>query len=168
MGSVMDKLTCCLLVSPQVISDPFVTLWTVTYQAPPSMGFSREEYWSGLPFPSPGYLPDPGIEPTSPALAGGFFTTEPLVAVLLTQSCPNLCNPMDYSSLGSSVHGILQARILEWLAITYSSSPSQPRDQTQVSCTAGRFFTISAKGKPLRKLFNLGDDKGTDITCWPR
>ena len=46
----------------------FETLWTVAYQAPPSMGFSRQEYWSGLPFPSPGDLPDPGIEPTSPIL----------------------------------------------------------------------------------------------------
>ena len=44
------------------------TLWTVAHQAPPSMGFSRQEYWSGLPFPSPGNLPDPGIEPRSPAL----------------------------------------------------------------------------------------------------
>ena len=52
------------------------TLWTVVCQAPLSMGFSRQEYWSGLPFPSPGDLPDPGIEPASPvspALAGGFF-----------------------------------------------------------------------------------------------
>jgi len=46
----------------------FVTLWTEAYQAPPSMGFSRQEYWSGLPFPSPGDLPDQGIEPRSPAL----------------------------------------------------------------------------------------------------
>ena len=46
----------------------FATLWTVAYQAPPSMGFSRQECWSGLPFPSPGDLPDPGIEPVSPAL----------------------------------------------------------------------------------------------------
>ena len=44
----------------------FVTPWTVANQAPPSMGFSRQEYWSGLPFPSPGDLPDPGIEPGSP------------------------------------------------------------------------------------------------------
>ena len=44
----------------------FVTPWTVAYQVPPSMGFSRQEYWSGLPFPSPGDLPDPGIEPGSP------------------------------------------------------------------------------------------------------
>ena len=54
----------------------FATPWTVAYQAPPSMGFSRQEYWSGLPFLSPGDLPDLGIEPISPALAGGFFTTE--------------------------------------------------------------------------------------------
>ena len=53
------------------------TPWTAAHQAPPSMGFSREEYWSGLPFPSPGDLADPGIEPLSPALAGSFFTTEP-------------------------------------------------------------------------------------------
>ena len=46
----------------------FATPWTVAYQASPSMGFSRQEYWSGLPFPSPGDLPDPGIEPRSPAL----------------------------------------------------------------------------------------------------
>ena len=46
----------------------FGTPWTVAYQAPPSVGFSRQEYWSGLPFPSPGDLPDPGIEPRSPAL----------------------------------------------------------------------------------------------------
>ena len=46
----------------------FVTLWTVAHQAPPSMGFSRQEYWSGLPIPSPGGLPDPGIKPVSPAL----------------------------------------------------------------------------------------------------
>ena len=50
---------------------------TVAHQAPLSMGFSRQEYWSGLSFPPPGDLPDPGIEPVSSALAGGFFTTEP-------------------------------------------------------------------------------------------
>ena len=50
---------------------------TVTRQAPLAMGFPRQEYWSGLPFPSPGDLPDPGIKPASPALAGGFFTTKP-------------------------------------------------------------------------------------------
>ena len=55
----------------------FATPWTIAHQAPLSMGFSRQEYWSRLPFPSPGDLPDPGIKPASPALACGFFTTEP-------------------------------------------------------------------------------------------
>ena len=56
------------------MSYSFETPWTVAHQLP---GFSREEYWSGWPFPSPGDLPYPGIEPISPALAGGCFTTEP-------------------------------------------------------------------------------------------
>ena len=58
----------------------YVTPWTVACQAPLFMAFPRQEYWNGLPFPSPGDLPDPGMElqsPESPALPGGFFTTEP-------------------------------------------------------------------------------------------
>ena len=55
----------------------FVTPWTVAHQAPQSMGFSRQEYWSGLPSPSPGDLPDPGIEPRSPALQVDALTSEP-------------------------------------------------------------------------------------------
>ena len=65
---------------------PFATPWTVDRQAPLSMGFSRQEYWSGLPCPAPGDLPDPGIEPTSltsPALAGGFFITSTIWEALL-------------------------------------------------------------------------------------
>ena len=65
-----------LLLFPSVIA----CTWMVARQAPSSMGFSRQEYWSGLPFPTPGDLPGPGIKPISPAtpaLAGGFFTTEP-------------------------------------------------------------------------------------------
>ena len=57
--------------------DAFVTPWTVARQAPLSIGFSKQECWTGLPFPSPGDLPNPGIEPTSPALEGGLFTAEP-------------------------------------------------------------------------------------------
>ena len=81
----LPGLFCFLLrrVSAWVLShfssvQLFVTLRTVAHQAPLSMGFSRQEYWSGLPCPPPGDLPDPGIEPVSlmsPALAGGFFTT---------------------------------------------------------------------------------------------
>ena len=55
----------------------FATPWTVAYQAPPSMEFYREEYWSGLPFPSPGDLPDPGIEPRCPTLQVDTLTSAP-------------------------------------------------------------------------------------------
>ena len=60
----------------------FVTPWTVACQASLSVGFSRQEYWSGLPIPSPGDLSDPGIETASPALAGEFSTTEPPVYLI--------------------------------------------------------------------------------------
>ena len=64
----MKSLSCVRL---------FVTPWTIAYQASLSMGFSRQEYWSGLPFPSPGDLPHPGIEPRSPALQAGALPSEP-------------------------------------------------------------------------------------------
>ena len=60
------------------MSDSFVTPWTVACQASLSMRFPRQEYWSGLPFPSPGDLPDPGVKPMSPELTGGFFIAESL------------------------------------------------------------------------------------------
>ena len=66
----------------------------------------------------------------------------------VAQSCLTLCNPMDYSPPGSSVRGILQARILEWVAISYSRGSSQPRERTCISCLAGGFFTIEPPQKP--------------------
>ena len=69
------------------------------------------------------------------------------------QSCPTLCDPVDCSLPGSSVHGIFQARVLEWVAISFSRRSSQPRDRTQVSCVVGRFFTVSAIGKTWAFLF---------------
>ena len=66
------------------------------------------------------------------------------VVVLVTQSWPTLCEPMNCSLPGSSVHGILQARTLEWVAIPFSRWSSQPKDQTRVSCIIGRFFYIWA------------------------
>ena len=63
------------------------------------------------------------------------------VKVLVAQSYPTLCDPMDCSLTGFSVHGILQAIILQWVAILFSRGSSWPRDRTQVSCIAGRFFT---------------------------
>ena len=66
-----------LSFSHSVVSDPFVTPWATAHRAPLSMGFPRQEEWNGLPFPSPGDLPDPGIQLASPELGGEFFTTEP-------------------------------------------------------------------------------------------
>ena len=90
----------------------FATPWTVAHQAPPSMEFSRQEYWSGLPFPSPGDLPNPGIEARSTALQEDSLPTEPP---------------------GSP-------RILEWVAYPFSSGSLQPRNGAGVSCIAGEFF----------------------------
>ena len=115
----------------------FATPWTIAHQAPPSMEFSRQEYWSGLPFPSPGDLPHPGIEPGSPTLQANTLPSEPpgkyhsdaaTAAAKSLQSCPTLCDPMDYSWPDTSVHGILQERILEWVAISFSKVSSPPRD----------------------------------------
>ena len=69
--------------------------------------------------------------------------------VLVARLCPALCDLMDYSLPGSSVYGILQTRILEWVAIPFSRRSSRPRDQTQVSCNTGRFFTTEPPRKPL-------------------
>ena len=94
----------------------------VACQAPLSMGFPARIL--GLPFPSQGDLPNPGIKPTSlipPALAGGEGGE-------VAQSCPTLCDPVDCNLLGFSIHGILQARILEWIAISFSMGSSPPRD----------------------------------------
>ena len=65
-------------VKVKSLSRLFATPWTVAYQAPPSMGLSRQEYWSGLPFPSPGDLPDPGIKLGSPAFQADALTSEPV------------------------------------------------------------------------------------------
>ena len=117
-----------------------------------SVEFSRQEYWSGLPFPSPGDLPNPGIKPRSPVVCKALLKTisfrgekawlfKSSHITLVTQSCPTLCDPMDCNPLGSSVHRFTQARILEGVAISYSRGSSQVRDQTWFSCTAGRLFT---------------------------
>ena len=70
-----DCCCCCLVAKscPTLLRHP----WTISGQTPPSMGFSRQEYWSGLSFPPPGEHPDPGTKPESFALADSFFTTEP-------------------------------------------------------------------------------------------
>ena len=71
------------------------------------------------------------------------------------QSCQTLCDPMDHSPPGSSVRGIFQARILEWVAIPFSRGSFQPRDQICVSYIAGQFFTVEPPGKP-RSFYGFG------------
>ena len=81
-----------------LLSNSFEAPWTVACQSPLSMGFPRQEHWSGLPFPSLGHLPDPEIQPEAPALAGGFFTSGHLgiPSMVLTKievlSQPSLCH----------------------------------------------------------------------------
>ena len=100
-----------------------VTPWTAAYLTPLSMGFSRQESWSGLPLPSPGrygrhlYI---SVKWKWKSLSHVWLFVIPWTNI---------------------VHGILQARILEWVAFPFSRGSAQPRDQTQVSCIAGRFFT---------------------------
>ena len=116
-----------------------VTPWTIACQAPVSLGFSREEYWSWLPFPSPRNLADPGIKAGSYLLHCRdilyHLSYKGSQRVKVAQSRPTLWDPMDYT-----IHWLLQARILEWVAFPFSRGSSQPRDRTQVSCIAGIFF----------------------------
>ena len=112
MVSLVTKL-CPTLATP----------WTIACQAHLSMVFSRQEYWNGLPIPSPGDLLNPGIEPRSPALqADSLPTALQAAAAKSLQSCPTLCDPIDGSPPGSPIPGILQARTLEWVAIFFSNA----------------------------------------------
>ena len=104
---------------------PSATPWTAAFQAPPSLGFSRQEYWSGVPLPSP-YLP-PNIDLFPflksyiylPAFSFGMSSFR---AAKLLQSCPTLCDPIDGSPPGSPVPGIFQARTLEWGTTAFSKT----------------------------------------------
>ena len=135
--------------------------YTVALQATLSIKFSRQEYWTGLPLPPPGDLYDPGIKPASlasPALAGGLLTTDPpgnqgrrqSCSIKPLQSYPTLCNPMDCSPPGSSVHGILQARTLEWVPCPPPGDLLDPVHFSCSSCIVGRFFTAEPPGKPKK------------------
>ena len=100
----------------------FTTPWTVAHQAPLSMGFSRKEYWSELPFPSPGDLPEPGIEARSPSSSCfGRWILYHSVQFSCSVVSDSL-RPMDCSPPGFSVHGDFPGKntILEWVAISFS------------------------------------------------
>ena len=87
--------------------DSFATPWTVAYQAPLSMGFPRQKYWSELPFPSPGDLPDLEIEPISPALAGRFLLLSHQRSSIFTKYLTSM--PQTFQSLNKSEH-VLEPR----------------------------------------------------------
>ena len=95
-----------------------------------------------------------------------YFQSVKLLACTLKslQSCPTLCNPMDCSPPGSSVHGILQARILEWVVMPSSRGPSQPRDGTQVPCIAGGSLLAELPGKPQKATNASGGTAGKPMT----
>ena len=114
----------------------FVTSWAGAHQAPLSMGFPRQGCWSGLPFPSPGYLPNPRVEPVSLASAGGFLPLS------------HQRSPLQHVTFPLSV-AMLQAKILEWVDMLSSRGSSQPRDRTQVSHIAGDSLSAEPQGKPL-------------------
>ena len=101
----------CIHACPvtQVVSDSFATPWTVACQAPLSMGFSKQEYWSRLPFLPPGDLSDPEIEPRSPALTGGFFPAEP-PGINVSQSIGGFYT-LGYTSLQNQVRQTLNFQI---------------------------------------------------------
>ena len=130
------KPPCCLLIPSLVlpvqrIMEQFSSVWLYQTSLLTQMAFSVPAYLSKgdyISYVHPSYN----------------YLSWKKVKLLVTQLCPRLCNPMDYSLPGSSVHGILQARILEWIAISFSGGSSWPRDRTQVSCIAGRFFAVWA------------------------
>ena len=124
------------------------TPWTAAHQAPLSLGFSRQEHWSGLPFPSPMHESEKwkwsrsvvsdsqrlhGLQPTRLLRPWDFPGKSTGVGCHCLQPCLTLCDPMGCSLPGSSTHRILQARILEWVAMPSSKGSSRHRDQTWVS-----------------------------------
>ena len=162
----------CVCVSDSTVSDS-ATPWTVAPQAPLSMEFSRQEHWSGLPFPSPRDLPYPGIKPGSPAWRVGSLPLapgKPVLELCISHSVmSNSCYPMDCNLPGSSVHGILHARALEWVAIPFSRGSSQPRDGTHVSCIAGGFFTrqlVSVAPNLDSRNYNIKESNAF-LICYP-
>ena len=132
----------------------FATPWTVTRQAPPSMGFSRQEYWRGLPFPPPGDLPDTGIKPVSPALAGGFFTTEPPERPLLSHfsRVPLSATPRTVARQAPPSMGF--SRQEHWSGGPHPLPGDLPHpgielESPEAPALAGRFFTAEPPGRPL-------------------
>ena len=130
----------CVLVAQSC--QLFATPWTIVCQTPLSMEFSTQEYWTGLTFVSPGDHPNPGIKPGFPSLLPYSLPSEPpgkptityATAAKSLQSCLTLCEPIDGNPPGSPIPGILQARTLEWVAISFSSAWKWKMKVKSLSC----------------------------------
>ena len=151
-----SKVNQPLIVNRSVMSNSFVTLWTVAHQAPLSTGFSRHEYWSGLPCPPPGDHPDSGIKPASPALQASSLPNEPLgkpfpllCVCSIAQLCPTHCDPMDCQAPLSMKF----SRKEYWSGLSFPalgnlSNPGIEPASLASPTLAGRFFTTVTPGKP--------------------
>ena len=146
--------------------------WTILEQAPPSMGFPRQEYWRGWPFSSPGDLPNPGIEPGSHFLLQGIFPTQGLNLGLLHCRQFLYCSTRNLKSCCCFVaktyptllrpHGVQPARLpCPWDFPAKNIGMgchlllqgfAQPRNQTLISCTAGRLLTTEPPGKTNQRV----------------
>ena len=139
------------------MSDYFPTPGTVAHQAPLSMGFPRQEYWSELPFPFSRGSSDLGMEPVSPSWQAdslplshlGSLCMDPGYSLILRMKVKKslshvqlFVTPRTVNLPGSCVHGIFQARVLEWVAISFSRGSSDPGIEPRISHIASRRFTI--------------------------
>ena len=147
-GSILQEDTAIINIPPKnslLLLSRFsrvrlcVTPETAAHQAPLSLGFSRQQHWSGLPFPSPMHESE------------------------VTQSCPILSDPMDCSPPGSSVHGIFQAKVLEWVAIAFSKNSlkymkqklTKIKQETGNSTRVGSFHaSVSIMDRAIRQKIN--------------
>ena len=142
ISSFLPEICCCF-----VMSNSFATPWTGAHQALLSSGFPRQDTGVGSHFLLQEIFPIQGLNPhllhwQVDSLPLSYQESLSRLYTKLLQPCPALCAPMGCSPPGSSVRGISQARVLEWVAIPSTRGSSQPRDQTRVSCIAGRLFTI--------------------------
>ena len=128
--------------------------WRILFAALPSLSPGCPSLRAQFIFFFQPHLPGPEMLSVSPTWSISDLDLS-LCGCWVSQSCPAQCDPTDCSPPGSSVHGILQARILEWVAIPFSSChlPSWPRDQTQVSCIACRFFIVWATWEAMKENF---------------
>ena len=143
--------SCLTLCNPMDCSPPGSTVYGISQ--------ARILKWVAISFSRGSSQPRDGTHVSCIVRWVFFFTTGPLgkhceftaAAAKSLQSCLTLCNPMECNLSDSSVHGISQGRILEWVAISFARGSFQPRDQIHISCIAGRFLTAEPPGKPLNR-----------------